>query len=196
MIFWKIKQFLANWLFWFILVVDLLIYFGCKCSNLGMFADGNTSPEASSWANSTGCAFFLWLLQLLPFAKLFSQNGHTWKNVRSLNIRRKNPLNYNIFRLTYGLNPVCRMRWFLSAFERLNPFPQKLQRYFFWSECTTICIFNVRFVFSWSPQCGQMYAVWLWMSSWVRNLALFLNFFGQWLHLNGYLEKTYALNSK
>lgn len=62
-------------------------HFGCKCSSFGMFAVGNFSPDASSAASSTGCAFFLWLRQFDPLANVFSQNGHV-----------------------YGLRPVCKIK--------------------------------------------------------------------------------------
>lgn len=51
--------------------------FGWSCSNRGMLGiELPGLPLASSAANSTGCAFFLWLRQLEPLAKVLSQNGH------------------------------------------------------------------------------------------------------------------------
>lgn len=121
-----------------------MTYFGCKCSNFGILVTLVGCPDASNCANSSGCAFFLWLRQFEPFANVLSQNGHE-----------------------YGRKPVCRIKWFFNAFDLLYSLPQYWHLYFFWSECTTICIFNVRFVFNCKPQCGHTYVVSLCISSWV-----------------------------
>lgn len=93
-------------------------YFGWSISRRGI-ATVDFIPLASRAASSTnrgfywesawvyiskilpGCAFFLWLLQLDPLANVLLQNGHE-----------------------YGRKPVCRIRWFFNAFERLYSLPQ------------------------------------------------------------------------
>lgn len=56
--------------------------FGCNCSRRGMLgAAFDDFPLASSAESSFGCAFFLWLRQFEPLAKVFSHlffEGNLW----------------------------------------------------------------------------------------------------------------------
>lgn len=105
----------------------------------------------------------------------------------------------------YGRRPLWSIKWLLSVFDLLKLEPQNWHLNLFWSlwmtwrtgnliasskfhlnneiqlNTLTICIFNVRFVFKEIPQMLQMYWVELWISSWVFNLAWFLNLFSLWM---------------